>query len=334
MSHLIEIAEVESEHLKEASGIIPDEIVNLLWFPDGPYKNFNPNIKENGFKIGGLFVNSSIGMGSIGSTEPSAIYYKLLIKPTYSFVNIPKLPYFPSYAGLTPEQRWIYLNWLKNIDFDVDIGYVFLFYYGLERHLVFGKYEQAFKIILRLRQNHRNNSFLNYSSNALNATCLMHDSPNLLDDYIKSEEKFEKHKISILLFITKYATNINLSADELIALSKDVGFSNQRYIKSERKLFEKELKNILTQKYKNDSFPLNQYPIKNWPLRKEVLFINYSIDEEKRFKELPCLINFKPFREEINNLLKMSHDNVKNVITVIRKTTKFKPTKFKNDITN
>jgi hypothetical protein len=328
MNHLIEIAEVESEHLKEASGIIPDEIINLLWFPDGPYKNFNPDIKENRFKIGGLFVNSSTGMGSIGSSEPSAIYYKLLIKPTYDFVNIPKLPYFPSYAGLTPEQRWIYLNWLKNIDSDVDIGYVFLFYYGLERHLVFGIYEQAFKIILRLRQNHRNNSFLNYSSNALNATCLMYDRSDLLDDYIKSEEKYDKQKISALFLITKYATNLNLSADELIALSKDLGFSNQRYIKNERKLFEKELKNILTQKYKKDSFPLSQYPIKNWPLRKEVLFINYSIDEEKRFKDLPCLINFKPFKDEIKNLLKMSHESVKNLITDIRKTTKFKPTKF------
>ena len=328
MKNLTEIAEVEANHLKEASNIIPDEIVDLLWFPDGPYKNFNPDIKENGFKIGGLFVNSSTGMGSISSTEPSAIYYKLLIRPTYDLNNVPKLPYFPSYAGLTPEQRWIYLNWLRNIDTNENIGYVFLFYYGLERHLVFGKYEQAFKIILRLRQNHRNNSFLNYSSNALNATCLMHDNSDLLNEYIKSEEKYEKHKISTLLFITKYSTNLNLSADELIASGKDVGFSNQRYIKNERKLFEKELKNILIQKYKKDSFPLSQYLIKSWPLRREVLFINYSIDEDNRFKDLPCLINYKPFKEEINNLLKMSHDSVKNLITDIRKTTKFKPTKF------
>lgn len=61
----------------------------------------------------------------------------------------------------------------------------------------------------------------------------MYDRSDLLDDYIKSEEKYEKHKIPTLFLITKYATNLNLSADELIALSKDVGFSNQRYIKSE-----------------------------------------------------------------------------------------------------
>ena len=328
MKNLTEIAEVEANHLKEASNIIPDEIVNLLWFPDGPFKNFSPDIKDNGFKIGGLFLNSSTGMGSISSTEPSAIYYKLLIRPTYNLNDVPKLPYFPSYASLTPEQRWIYLNWLRNIEANVDIGYVFLFYYGLERHLVFGNYEQAFRIILRLRQNHRNNSFLNYSSNALNATCLIHDNSDLLNEYIKSEEKNVKYKISSLLFITKYATNLDLTADELIALSKDVGFSNQRYIKNERKLFEKELKNLLIQKYKKDSFTLNQYPIKNWPLRKEVLFINYSIEEEKRFKYLPCLINYKPFKEEINNILNIAHDNVKNLITSIRKTTKFKPTKF------
>jgi len=327
MSNIYEIAEIDPQHTKKISGFIPDEIFDLLWFPDGPYKNFNPDIKENRFKIGGLFVGTSSGMGSIGSTEPSAIYYKLLIKPTYDFVDIPKLPYFPSYAGLMPEQRWIYLNWLTNIDSDVDTGYVFLFYYGLERHLLFGKYEQAFRTILRLRQHHRNNSFLNYSSNALNATCLMYDRSDLLNEYIKSEEKYEKHKISTLYLITKYSTGLNLSTDELIALSKDVGFSNPRYIKSERQLFEKELKNILIQKYKKDTFPLNQYPIKNWPLIIEVLFVNYSIEKDKRFKELPCLINFKPFKEDTSKLLKEAHENVKKVITDIRKTTKFMPTK-------
>jgi hypothetical protein len=327
MNNINEIAKVEIKDSKEISGIIPNKIFNLLWFPDGPFKNFNPDIKDFNVKIGGLNINSSLGMGSIGSTEPSALYYRLPITPPYNFYDIPKLPYFPSYSGLTREQRWAYLNWLKDIDSKIDIGYVFLFYYGLERHLISGKYEEAFKVILRLRHNHRNNSFLNYSSNALNATCLMHDNSDLLNEYIESEEKYEKHKISTLLFITKYATNLDLSADELIALSKDVGFSNQRYIKTVRKLFEKELKNILIQRYKKDSFPLSQYPIKSWPLKRETLFINYSIDEKVRFKDLPCLTNLKQFKKDVRSLLEETHNNIKEIISNVRKKTKFMPTK-------
>lgn len=45
--------------------------------------------------------------------------------------------YWPSYSTLTPQQRWFYLTWLQTgrSDPTVDIGYIFLFFYGLERRL-------------------------------------------------------------------------------------------------------------------------------------------------------------------------------------------------------
>ena len=53
------------------------------------------------------------------------------------------------------------------MDKEINIGYVFIFYYGLERHLFFGDAESAFDMILRLRQRHKNGSFMSYSSSAL-----------------------------------------------------------------------------------------------------------------------------------------------------------------------
>lgn len=46
--------------------------------------------------------------------------------------------YWPSYAGASPEARRAYLNWLSDgrSHPDCDIGYVFLFFYGLERRVV------------------------------------------------------------------------------------------------------------------------------------------------------------------------------------------------------
>lgn len=226
---------------------------------------------------------------------------------------------------MTPEQRWNFLTWLKNIDSDIDIGYVFVFYYGLERHLFFCKYEEAFKTVLRLRKHHRNNSFLNYSTDALIATCLINNRPDLFNNYIETEKEYEKNRLSDIYLIVKYGIGLNLSANELIVLSKDIGVFNQRYIKTERELFENELKKILIQKYTKDEFPLIQYPIKNWPLKPETLMANYSIDSNKRFLKLPCLKEYKPFKEEVYKLLEETHENVKQIITKIRKTTKFMP---------
>ena len=59
--------------------------------------------------------------------------------------------YYPSYKNLKAENRYVYLNWLRDVTAPIPIGYVFIFYYGLERHLLFGKFEQAFDMIVKLR---------------------------------------------------------------------------------------------------------------------------------------------------------------------------------------
>lgn len=51
------------------------------------------------------------------------------------------LPYWPQYSGLTPKQRGKYLSWLsrgRNDDLD-EIGYAFIFFYGLERRAILEK---------------------------------------------------------------------------------------------------------------------------------------------------------------------------------------------------
>lgn len=48
------------------------------------------------------------------------------------------LPYWPSYAGATPDQRARYLDWLmkERDDRSIEIGYPFLYFYGLERRVL------------------------------------------------------------------------------------------------------------------------------------------------------------------------------------------------------
>jgi uncharacterized tellurite resistance protein B-like protein len=48
------------------------------------------------------------------------------------------LPYWPSYAGATPDQRAKYLDWLmkEREDRSIEVGYPFLYFYGLERRML------------------------------------------------------------------------------------------------------------------------------------------------------------------------------------------------------
>jgi len=136
---------------------IPENIRNLLWIADGKYQNYNPDEDKQV-----LFENELFRIELSFGTEPSLLYSNLPIKPNSIIDSCESIGYFPSYVSLTPEQRWVYLNWLTNILQPVDIGYVFIFYYGLERHLLYGKYKESVDTILSLREHHKNNSFQSY----------------------------------------------------------------------------------------------------------------------------------------------------------------------------
>lgn len=289
---------------------IPESIFDLLWFADGPYRNYFPKSEKNKFNIGNLVFEISF----MGATEPSAIYCKTPIKFNPDSNNIPKMNYFPSYTQMTPEQRWLYLNWLTNIALPIDIGYVFVFYYGLERHLFFGKYEDSFNTVLKLRKNHRNKSFLSYSSGALLASCMLHKRPDLFINYLKNEAEYNEIGLSSLYMMAKFGMGLNLTPDDLISLSREVGFSNNKYIKEERDLFEQELRKILVQKYSIAEIPITNFPIMNWPKKQELVAANYSLDQNQRTLDIPNLADYEPFRLEAYELLKQSHENVKKVL--------------------
>jgi hypothetical protein len=82
-----------------------------------------------------------------------------------------KLGYWPSYANVSPGCRGTYLRWLSSgkCDPETDIGYVFLYFYGLERRLLVdqpppGEVELLIAEVVRLRGIYSGNgSFDGYS---------------------------------------------------------------------------------------------------------------------------------------------------------------------------
>ena len=72
-----------------------------------------------------------------GSTDPCLVNPALSIA-AHANISEREFGYWPSYSEITPRARRAYLSWLADgrRDPEADIGYVFLFFYGLERRAI------------------------------------------------------------------------------------------------------------------------------------------------------------------------------------------------------
>jgi uncharacterized protein/uncharacterized tellurite resistance protein B-like protein len=126
---------------------------------------------------GMLYVGSTL-VAPDGGVEPAQI------DPTLTVDSQPADPaerlfgYWPRYESISPTARRAYLTWLADgrRDPNANIGYVFLFFYGLERRvLIDAANDETVKDeipaivaeIERMRLIYDNNSFLRYSSDLL-----------------------------------------------------------------------------------------------------------------------------------------------------------------------
>lgn len=115
-----------------ASFKIPDESKqksDTRWVPAGE------SVTVSGFSLPGgmLYVGSTLGR--YDAQEPSLLNAKLRIAKSYVDIEERLMPYWPSFHSISPEARRGYLQWLEGGRREplADTGYVFLFFYGLER---------------------------------------------------------------------------------------------------------------------------------------------------------------------------------------------------------
>lgn len=291
---------------------IPDEIFNMLWIKNGEFANYK---FKNSFEhnVNGIRISISSTMDE----EPSLIYTNLPISNSLKTDPMKKIGYFPSYKHLLPEERYVYLKWLENPfnNLNVDIGYVFIFYYGLERHLFLGESEKAFELIYKLNKAYKNSksSFYYYSIDALLSYLLYSKDTKRINKFLL-ENEIPNTTVGILVKFTK---GDGLYSKDIISLASEVGFKNKRYIKSEPKLFETILEEkireyngnikISLEDFKNEIFPpINMPPMANISLRQRE-FVIPNIIENYKIKNL------------FYNLLQETHDEVKSTLKEQRK---------------
>ena len=107
-------------------------------FGDGRWVPPGESIQVSGVNLPGgmIYVGGRLKAPS-GIADPCLISGQLNVASVGNYRSR-QMGYWPSYAEASPNERRAYLNWLSEgrSHPDCDIGYVFLFFYGLERRVI------------------------------------------------------------------------------------------------------------------------------------------------------------------------------------------------------
>ncbi|MFD2235289.1 TerB N-terminal domain-containing protein [Phaeospirillum tilakii] len=146
----------------------------MRWIPAGQ------SYDVAGFTIpdGLLYVGKPVG--STWNAPKCVIDPALPVARTNPDLSGQFMSYWPSYSTISPESRLAYLLWLAGgrKDPNANIGYVFLYFYGLERRLLYDRTSSEVELVVaevsRLQQIYSgNNSFRRYSADFLEAVDLL-----------------------------------------------------------------------------------------------------------------------------------------------------------------
>lgn len=162
-----------SPHTKESKAKAAGRRVPTVWVRPGE----TAMVQGLGIAGGMLYIGNT-ATAADGGIELAQIDPTLEIDPQQVDPDERLFGYWPRYDSISPPARRAYLSWLAGgrSDASANIGYVFLFFYGLERRLLVdalndpaAKAEVPAIIaeIERLRTVYDNGSFLSYSGNLL-----------------------------------------------------------------------------------------------------------------------------------------------------------------------
>ena len=302
---------------------IHDDIKYLLWFGDGIYQNITKAQMNNSvtYSIGNYKVKIPLNGGL--DLEPSLIFMNMPIKQPADEMLIPRPSYYPHYANLTPEQRWIYLKLLTNpYDSKINIGYVFILYYGLERHLLHGDFHSAFNVILKLRDVHKNKSFQSYSGDALILSALWRGKGDYIPLFIKSLWNEREYHFSVnLLLMCYYSFNVPFQSKDLMLTAREFLFAKTNYIKNNPDVFENCLKETIQEKtgleYVNLKHFFTDIVVENLRRFDTIIYANTSLVSTKI--SIPVLITNVEFKGHMLMYLTCAHDKTKQKLAEVRK---------------
>ncbi|MBN1928893.1 MAG: TerB N-terminal domain-containing protein [Chlorobiaceae bacterium] len=172
-------------------------------------------IKGLSFTGGNIYFGGKLSSLDGYGTEASLVDDSLKIENKPSTFEDESLGYWPKFISLTPEGRGAFLCWLSSdrSDPDTPLGYVFIYFYGIERRITFDSIKQSvddsefkalFEEVLRLKDIYGSSrSFSNYSIRLLEIMCLLRPHVVSYPDFEKTNQR------DSLLFKYQLATAVN-----------------------------------------------------------------------------------------------------------------------------
>jgi len=289
-------------NLKYDSFSIPNDVSNLLWFETSKTSLVKKQKRH--------FNTFNVVYSGPGDEESSLIQRRMKIKKCQ---DVEKLPYFPTFRGMSPCQRYKYLKWLEDITQEIEIGYVFLFYYGLERYLMTDQYEEAIIKIDQLRKHHDKGSFRSYSSDAIIMACYINDRLDMFERLNVPLQKTE------LYYFVKVMRTGYLSFEDIFYASYHLKLKNRRYINDYPDLFMESLKDVTLNNSGETFININQDELQRSPERLISGFANISLRKDLgEFRIFDIFSNSK-IKNKMLSLLELTHENVKEILKVLRK---------------
>lgn len=160
------------------------------------------------------------GMVYVGGNLPDQNNYyndaclinpKLKISPAEPWQGSDEMTYWPAYDRISPRCRGAYLKWLATgrSEPEAYIGYVFLFFYGLERRLFLDGQkkgvpdEERAAIVTEVRRllavYGENHSFRGYASNFLAMEWMLYQRHNDIPEYLNFADRYCAGPFQVLL---------------------------------------------------------------------------------------------------------------------------------------
>ncbi|MCL4517643.1 MAG: TerB N-terminal domain-containing protein, partial [Thaumarchaeota archaeon] len=305
---------------------VHEDIKPLLWISNGPMQNYGREvISKRQFEVNGIVFTMTFS----GADEPSAINTSLGIFRTGDGIKVERPPYYPSYSGLTEEQRGEYWKLLSDpYDATIDIGYVFILYYGLERHLLVGNFEKAFDVILKLRDVHTNGSFQYYSGNALVLSSLYHQRVDMALKFFKSlDNEYELHFSDNLFLICAYSFDVPLKSKDIMRMARTFEFENKTYIHKYPQLFEQSMQEVICCKHGSAHINLKDIvtAAEFRKLRSEGvrIFGNVSLTDHQIM--VPVFADSFKLKKSMYEILEDTHEKAKAKLAGLRRTGEIQP---------
>lgn len=281
--------------------LIPEPTKSLLWITDA-----DTSLIESTSTIRIVVGPSGVQQQENGFySEPSLIWTKLPIEANAELAQ--EAMYWPSYSAFSPKERYQYLRWLSDITQPTNLSYVFLYFYGLERHLLVGEYDAAVDEIARLLKAHPKKSFIQYASRSLIVASLAKDRLDVIDRIpeLLDEEINETLAVRII-------KGTSMTPEDMIEISSRVGFSNKRYIKLYPQQFKAELQHQIDQYERQFGKLLSNFKLEDFKRVQSDAFANHSIPEHVRMVKVPSILDDKRFSGGIKSMLQSTHAAVKS----------------------